>query len=207
MDNGTKFWNRMAKRYSKSPVSDEETYQLKLRKTREYFDSTSNVLEIGCGTGTTAIGHAPYVKHILATDYSAGMLDIARTRAAEARVENVTFLQTDAATVAAPDETFDVVMAHSLLHLVVDPSAVIAQVHSLLKPGGIFVTSTACMSDVAPWIKPLTPLGRAVGLLPSLTFFTRAQLEGMIKSAGFEIIDDHQPSKKAAVFLVARKPR
>jgi methylase of polypeptide subunit release factors len=51
------------------------------------------VLEFGCGTGSTAIAHAPYVKRILATDVSAKMIEIARANAERAGIENVTFGQ------------------------------------------------------------------------------------------------------------------
>ena len=67
------FWNKRADKYSKQPVPDEDAYRKKLEKTREYFRPDMDVLEIGCGTGSTAIAHAPYVRHILATDFSSRM--------------------------------------------------------------------------------------------------------------------------------------
>ena len=39
------------------------------------------VLEFGCGTGGTAIIHAPYVKHIRAIDISGNMIAIAKGKA------------------------------------------------------------------------------------------------------------------------------
>ena len=51
------------------------------------------VLEFGCGTGSTALAHAPFVRHILATDISEKMLEIARAKAADGSVHNVTFQQ------------------------------------------------------------------------------------------------------------------
>ena len=66
MDREARFWNKLADRYSRRPISDEATYEKKLEITRQYFRPDMEVLEIGCGTGTTAIAHAPYVKHILA---------------------------------------------------------------------------------------------------------------------------------------------
>ena len=56
-----KFWDKHAEGYSKRPVDDEESYQKKLQITRDYFRPDMEVLEFGCGTGTTAISHAPYV--------------------------------------------------------------------------------------------------------------------------------------------------
>ena len=53
------FWNRIANRYSKQPVGDETAYQKKLQITRDYLEPHMEVLELGCGTGSTAIAHAP----------------------------------------------------------------------------------------------------------------------------------------------------
>jgi len=61
MNNSAKFWDKVAERYSRQPVADEAAYQEKLQVTREYFQPYMEVLEFGCGTGSTAIEHAPYV--------------------------------------------------------------------------------------------------------------------------------------------------
>lgn len=50
-------------------------------------------MEFGCGTGGTAILHAPNVRDILATDISKNMLEIAQTKAADAGIGNIRFQQ------------------------------------------------------------------------------------------------------------------
>ena len=70
MSREARFWDRIAARYAKQPVADEAAYQKKLAKTREYFPPDMAVLEFGCGTGSTAMAHAPYVAHARATDLS-----------------------------------------------------------------------------------------------------------------------------------------
>ena len=84
MAGSKKFWDRIAKRYAKKPVGNEAAYQRKLAKTREYFRPGMEVLEIGCGTGSTAIAHAPYVRRIRATDISDAMIEIAKGKAKRA---------------------------------------------------------------------------------------------------------------------------
>jgi len=61
------FLDCRAEIYAKSPIRDVKTYQEKLEVTRDYFNSESQVFEFGCGTGTTAINHAPFVGKIVAT--------------------------------------------------------------------------------------------------------------------------------------------
>ena len=82
MHHSAKFWDKIAERYSKQPIADEAAYQKKLKVTQEYFQPDLEVLEFGCGTGSTAIIHAPYVKHIRAIDISSNMIDIAQDKAA-----------------------------------------------------------------------------------------------------------------------------
>ena len=65
MDRETKFWNKLADKYSRQSVRDEAGYQKKLEVTREYLQPDMEVLEIGCGTGSTAIAHAPAPLHLV----------------------------------------------------------------------------------------------------------------------------------------------
>ncbi|MEO2175184.1 MAG: class I SAM-dependent methyltransferase [bacterium] len=128
------FGERVAVRYSKQPVADEATYQKKLQITREYFLPNINVLEIGCGTGGTSIAHAPYVKHILALDISSKMIELARDKADAKRVKNVTFKRSSIDEFNTPDQTFEAVLALSVLHLLDNREEVIAKVYKMLKP-------------------------------------------------------------------------
>lgn len=206
MDKSTRFWDRIAKRYSRQPIADEAAYQKKLEVTRHYFRPEMEVLEIGCGTGSTAIAHAPFVKHIHAIDVSSRMIDIAQGKAASGNVSNVTFEQSGIDEFDAADQSFDAVLMLSILHLLGNRDEVIARVYGMLKPGGVFVSSTACLGDTMSYIKLVLPIGRAVGLFPLVKVFTTEDLVSGITNAGFGIDYQWQPSKGKAVFVVATKP-
>ncbi len=206
MSQRSKFWDRQAERYSKSHVSDEESYQRKLQVTREYLRPDMEVLEFGCGTGSTAITHAPHVKHIQAIDVSAKMLEIAQGKADAANVKNITFEQSSIDEFSAPDQTFDAVLGLSILHLLENKEAVISKVHKMLKPGGVFVSSTVCLGDSKmKIIKFVAPIGKFFGLLPVLRVFTAKDLEKSLTHAGFAIDHQWRPGKAKAVFIVAKK--
>ena len=93
MTTNSAFWDRIAPRYARSRISDQASYDRKLAVTREHLAPEMDVLEFGCGTGSTAILHAPFVRQITAIDISGRMLDIARTKAADAGIENLSFRQ------------------------------------------------------------------------------------------------------------------
>ncbi len=198
------FWNRIANRYARQPLGDETAYQKKLQITRDYLELDMEVLEFGCGTGTTAIAHAPFVKHILATDFSAKMIEIAQGKADAQNIENITFQCASIDELNLPDQSLDVVMGHSILHLLDNWRDVITKVHGKLKPGGTFITSTACIADTMPYFRFIVPFMRVLGLTPQI--FTLKELEQNFANAGFEI--EHQwqpPGKGASLFIVARK--
>ena len=209
MDQAIKFWDKIAERYSKQPIADEAAYQKKLQVTRQYFLPDMGVLELGCGTGSTAIAHAPYVKHILAIDISSKMIEIAQGKADAKNVENVTFMRSTIDEFSASDQTFDAVLGLSILHLLDNKEEVTAKVHKMLKPGGIFVTSTACIGDtMMRFLKVIVPIGKFFGLMPMVKVFTTKELEDSLTDAGFEINYEWQPSgKNKAVFIVAKKAR
>ena len=201
----SRFWDRHAKGYAKRPVADETAYQRKLKLTQDYLSPDMEVLELGCGTGTTALIHAPFVKYITGIDISRNMIEIAQAKAESGNVKNVTFQQSSVDGLETPDASYDVVMGHSILHLMENKEAVIARVHRLLKPGGVFVSSTACLGDRVPVLRAILPLGRFLGLLPLVKFFTVEELEGDLTDAGFRIDHQWQPDKSKAVFIVATK--
>lgn len=205
MNRSTKFWDKIADKYSKQPIVDEAAYQKKLQVTQDYFHPAMEVLELGCGTGSTAIIHAPYVKHIRAVDISANMLDIARRKAEAQHITNVTFEQSTIDDLNVEDGTLDVVLGLSILHLLDNKDGVITRVHQMLKPGGLFVTSTACLGDHMPYFRFIVPVGRLLGIMPLVKVFTVQSLTDSLTRVGFKMDYQWQPGKGKGVFIVAKK--
>ncbi|MEM1047323.1 MAG: class I SAM-dependent methyltransferase [Pseudomonadota bacterium] len=199
------FWDRIADRYARQPIADQAAYQRKLDVSREYFRSDMNVLEFGCGTGGTALLHAPYVKHIRASDISPQMIAIAEAKRSEAKTENVSFEVGTIESLSAPDGTLDAVLGLSILHLLEDKEAAIARVYRMLKPDGVFISSTACLGDTMKFFKVIAPIGRVMGLMPMVKVFTSEHLKTALKRAGFKVEYTWQPRKGKAIFMVARK--
>jgi ubiquinone/menaquinone biosynthesis C-methylase UbiE len=205
MSQDAKFWDKSAKGYAKSSIGDEEAYQRKLADTRKYLKPEMNVLEMACGTGTTAIAHAPYVKHILAMDISQEMLNFAKSKADEAGVENISFACSDLENFEVAESSLDVVMAHSILHLLPEPEMAIEKAFKILKPGGYFVSNTACIADASFIWRLVLPVVRFLRLAPFVKVLTREELDAKISAAGFEIEHQWPPYKKMTAFIIAKK--
>ena len=205
MDRTARFWDRLALRYSKKPVPNEQVYLKKLELTRDQLSPESVVLEFGCGTGSTAIAHAPFVKRVRAVDFSEKMLTIARGKAEASNVKNVDFEQASIDDLDVSGERYDAILGLSVLHLLENKEAVVQKVYEMLKPGGVFVSSTVCMAENYSWFKFLIRPGRLLGLLPILKIFDRQSLEESISAAGFAIETLWKPESSDAVFIIARK--
>jgi S-adenosylmethionine-dependent methyltransferase len=98
-------------------------------------------LDIGGGTGATAIRLAQLGIHVTVLDSSSAMLEIAKRAASEAQLEEkVTLQQGDAAQLAElfPGQSFDVILCHNVLEFCEDPDAVLcAAARALRDPSSI----------------------------------------------------------------------
>lgn len=202
----TAFWDKIADGYAKMPIADEAAYEKKLAKTREYLTPDSQLLEFACGTGGTAIKHAPFVKHIDAIDISAKMIEFCEQKRQATHVDNVSFKQDTIESLKAASGQYDVVMGMSILHLLEDKDFVIRKVYDLLKPGGVFISSTICLGDSMPFFRFIAPIGKLFGKMPLVRSLKVEPLQACMQAAGFEVEYRWQPTAKSAVFLIVRKP-
>ncbi|MDF8352767.1 class I SAM-dependent methyltransferase [Ensifer adhaerens] len=203
------FWDRTSRRYAKGTIADPAAYEHTLDRTRALLLPDDRVLELGCGTGTTAFRLAGDVRDYLATDFSTEMIAIARERYAVDLVPNLAFRSATAETLAAERGQFDAVLGFNYLHLVRDLPATLDNIHTLLASRGVFISKTPCVGDMNPLVRLLLlPAMRAVGLAPYAGTFSAAELSRHIVAAGFELLsaENHaSASNDNRPYIVARK--
>jgi len=201
----SEFWDRAAPKYSKQPIADTESYSRKLAATQALMKPGMKVLEFGCGTGSTALEHAPYAAQLVATDVSAVMINIAREKAARLGITNVRFEQSGVEDFEAQEGSFDMVLALNLLHLLPDLPAALSKIHQLLKPGGFFISSTVCLSDRMWFLRPVVPVMQWLGKAPHVTFLSADAVLHKTTRAGFEVREHWTHGRANSLFLVAQK--
>lgn len=208
MSTSDKFWDKSAAKYAKSPIADEATYQRKLRETQNLLSKNMKVLEFGCGTGTTAIHHASHANHIDAIDVSENMLSIATKKATDAGASNIQFKRCTLTEFDAAPSSYDAILGLSILHLVPDRQETLTKVSELLKPGGVFVSSTACLGDsFIKYIKLIAPVAKLVGLMPDVYILTEQGLIAEISDTGLQIDQHwHHGGVAKVAFIIASKP-
>ena len=208
MADRAKFWDRIAEKYAKQAIADPKAYEIKLDLTREYFTPESKVLEFGCGTGSTALLHAPYVAQIDALDISPEMIRIANQKRDAAHVTNVQFNVADMDSFQAQPASYDTALGLNILHLLDDRMAAMGRVYEALKPGGYFISSTMCLREklMLRLMEPLFPVMHTIGRWPHVRRFTSARLQSDTQSIGFKTVHLWQPGNGPVLFMVGQKP-
>ena len=200
------FWDRIARRYAGMQMRDPESYEQMLERVRAYLGPEDRVLELGCGTGSTAVRLADAVGHYVASDYAPEMLAIAAERRAEAGVANLELCLGQPGDGALPAGPFDAVLGFNILHLLPDRTAAFREVAANLRAGGVFISKTACLGGPFRLLQPVAVAFRLMGKAPEFNFVSAARLEREITDAGFDILVSEDVQRRPPRrFIVARK--
>lgn len=124
------------------------------------------VLEVGVGTGISL----PYYSQrcrVTGIDISNEMLDVARRRVSEQRLDNVEEIAVmDAQKLTYTSGSFDVVTAQYVVNTVPDPEAALNEFMRVLRPGGELIVVNRIGAEAGPRLrveKMLEPLVERLG--------------------------------------------
>jgi SAM-dependent methyltransferase len=160
----------------------------------------SRVLDVAAGYGEpslTAAAVAGSEGKVVATDLSAEMLAYGRERAAAAGLENVEFVESDAASLSFPPESFDSALSRFGIIFEPEAEAAAARVRSFLRPGSRMVISSWGPPERVPFIGlPIGTAMRTLGVDPPppgtpgpLSRPTPEALTGLLAGGGFSEIE------------------
>lgn len=116
------------------------------RRTVELMELSegSRVLDVGCGTGASALPAAATVGsagHVTGIDVAEKMLKRARAKAKARGLGNVTFALADMSDSGQPDERFDAVISVFSIFFVPDIVRQVAEVWRMVRPGGLLAVT------------------------------------------------------------------
>ena len=130
---------------------------------------SENVLDIGCGSGTTVLQLAARVGssgYVLGADISAQCVARARERFAAAGLANAEVIETDVATHPFSTARFDLAFSRLGVMFFNDPTAALTNVYRAIKPKGRVVLAVFRPARENPW--PSAPLDAVRHLLPPI---------------------------------------
>jgi 2-polyprenyl-3-methyl-5-hydroxy-6-metoxy-1,4-benzoquinol methylase len=207
MNKSEKFWDKRAVEYDKSEKKWEETYNKALENTKRYLKKSDIVLDFGCGSGILALRLARYVKEIHALDISSKMIEAAEQRAKGNNVENIHFAQATIFDERYKKESFDVVLAFNILHLLEDSPKAVLRIYEILKSGGLFISETACLGEAKSFISFIISIVSKLRIVPDVTKLKFSEIEDMITEGEFQIIETEVLGEGVSTYFVVAKKK
>ena len=144
-----KFWDSFAKKYDKNRKKSgtNEAYKNLFKMFKEDVAEATKLLEAATGTGLISLQLSSLVSEITAIDLSPEMLKIAKEKAKQQAITNITFDEGDICNLSFPDNSFDAVIASNVLHLLFEPYKAMQEVRRVVKPGGTVILPTYCHGE------------------------------------------------------------
>lgn len=205
------FWNKHAKKYDKSERQFEPVYKEILSKTKEHLNSGDVVMDFGCATGTKTLELAGAVKQIHGLDLSDEMIIEARKKLNELNVRNASFTQGTIFENDFKEATFHKIISYGVIHLLEDKEKVIQKIYALLKPDGMFISTTACLKDKMDLKNRLTFSAylfmKRLGFFPlHINMFRTGDVEHLISNGNFQLVQAEKIFSGMTIsYIVARK--
>lgn len=202
-----KFWDKQAKDFADQEQHTQLSENKDFITTLKYLNIDDTVLDYGCATGIISNAIADKVKEIHAIDISSKMIEIAKTKAGERNIENIHYAQGTIFDDSFQKESFNVILAFRILHMLEDIHAVMRRINELLKPGGTFISVSACMGDKKAFLSILVFLASKMRIVPQhINMFKLPELQGIIAGGGFQIVEYEKMNDKVPHYcIVARK--
>ncbi len=128
-------WDMFAPLYERAMKSQRHIYDF-LYETISRAVAGKRVLELATGPGMIARHIAQSAQSVIATDFSAKMIETAQKQPAP---ENLSFEVADATELRFADKAFDVVIIANALHIIPEPEKALAEISRVLTDDGLLI--------------------------------------------------------------------
>lgn len=160
------------------------------------------LLDVGCGNGAQTLHYLPRFERMVALDVVAEHLDVLREKLEARRVHHCVPTLYDGSRMPLPDASFDCVVSIETLEHVASESTTLNEMLRVLRPGGWLVISVPnkwWIFETHGATLPLLPWNRVpfFSWLPgpvharfaNARIYTRGQIERLLRTAGFEVLE------------------
>lgn len=178
------FWDRYAFVYDMAECLNKKVYQDMLAKITALIPPHAKVLECAAGTGAISIAIAPKAESVLCTDLSIPMLLRACKKAKKKRLVNITFARRNLLHLPEENESFDVVIAANVIHLLDNPNEALTKLWRVISQDGLLIIPTFLAGESKKGFSILLKLYWLFGFRPKSSF-SEADYRRMLDNCGF----------------------
>ncbi|MDE7398503.1 MAG: methyltransferase domain-containing protein [Oscillospiraceae bacterium] len=175
------FWSKFAEFYDIAERLNDKVYRKMCEITTELTPFGARVLDCAAGTGELSIAAARKAESVLCTDYSEKMLDVARKKTCKGFFDNISFERRNIFSLDDPYETYDVVIAGNVLHLLDNPVSAVKELCRVTKRGGKILLPTFMTQNKSDIARLMLKVYGKLGFAPSTEYTPKSYVE-MLKS-------------------------
>ncbi len=161
------FWDKFARLYDIGQALNCKVLRGFEKATEKLVPKGALVLDTAAGTGRLTFAAAKKAKKVVCTDLSMPMLKEAQKKAERGGVKNVSFEVRDIFNLKDDDETYDIVMAGNVLHLLDEPDKAVKELWRVTKRGGKLLLPTYMLGNKSSL---LLKLYKIIGFNPSTNY-------------------------------------
>ena len=198
-----KFWDRIASKFDRIEKNDI-SYKIFIEKARGYIKADDTILDFGCGTGLICNEIAENVGIIHAIDISTKMIEISKNKASARKIQNIDFERITIFDEKFKVGSFDAIIAFNIFHLLEEPQKYFQRINQILKPEGLIISSTPCMSE-ASLLNSILKLFSFIGMTPKLNSFTSSEMEHLLLNESFKTIEFNRIKPKSPIYICILK--
>ena len=205
IDRSETFWNRVAKRTTNpSQKPNDKTLKI-LESLQKHLKPNDHVLDFACGSGIISTEISKHVNTIHGIDISSQMIKVANNRKIEKKLRNVTFSRATLFDENIQIASFDVITAFNILHYLEDKEIFMKRINKLLKPDGIFISSTIYTKQKKTILFYFFTLVNKLKIMPKINFYSSKELENNIMKGNFTMLESFDISPMPERFIAVRK--
>ena len=207
-----KYWDKIAPEFEHSVIEKYwKVYPSLLDKISKDIRGENTILEVATGTGLVALNVAERAAQVYAVDISPPMIEEAKKKKKEKKINNVEFSVEDAYALPFDNGMFDTVICNNALHNMKYPRKALSEIERVLKPEGRLIATIVGIGESRKYKIAMAIYHLFGGKLPTFHKLNLDNSANMIAESGFAVVNKekikHPEDRMPILYIVAERRR